>query len=78
VVQGDLVPCFDDDMNMVIKPVVWSGKTGHKETIVLTIKKESGEVVNIRCTPEHKIRLVDGSYKRADSLLPTDNIAEEV
>ena len=59
-----------------MKPVVWSGCTGYKELVKLTIEKDNGEIVSIRCTKEHKIRLTDGTYKQANSLLPTDDIAE--
>jgi len=78
VSRGDLVYCFDNDMKPTIQPVVWSGCTGHKNTIKLRIQKNNGAIVYIQCTPEHKIRLCDGTYKRADALLPTDNIAEEL
>jgi len=74
---GSTVHCFDSKMKPVKKTVVWSGCTGYKKVIALTIKKSSGALCTIKCTPEHKIRLQDGSYKRADSLLPTDNISEE-
>lgn len=35
-----------------------------------------GDGVEITCTPDHKFRLTDGSYKRADELEPTDDVSE--
>lgn len=77
IVPGDTVVCFDDNMTQVLRPVLWSGCTGHKKTVCLKIQKDNGDIVQIRCTPEHKVRLKDGSYKQAAELSATDDIAEE-
>jgi len=73
---GDVVHCIDSAGKPTRQPVIWAGLTGYKKVIRLTIQKDDGSIVELKCTPEHRIQLEDGSYKRADSLLQTDNIME--
>ncbi|MCK5614898.1 HNH endonuclease [Candidatus Pacearchaeota archaeon] len=70
VKEGDLVYCYDDKLNLTIKPVIWSGKTGYKKLIRLhwkgTGNKHTGYV---DVTPNHPIRLVNGEYRKAKELV---------
>lgn len=71
---GDFVWCFDNNLNQVIRQVVWAGKTGYKKVIRLHWESTSGLTEGyftydspsvkgfIDVTPEHLIRLCDGSY----------------
>jgi len=67
---GDFVYCFDDDLKLRLKKVLWSGKTGHRK--VVRIHWVSGYNKRRGCldvTPEHKVRLVDGRYVEARYLI---------
>jgi DNA polymerase I-like protein with 3'-5' exonuclease and polymerase domains len=70
--MGDYVYCFNDDLKLVIKRVIWAGKTGHRKVIRVFFNKARGGKNYIDVTPEHKIRGVNGEYVRADQLLSCD------
>jgi hypothetical protein len=70
---GDLVYCFDDKLNPQIKKVLWQGKTGHREIIRVHYYRK-GKRYYFDCTPEHKVRLIDGSYIEAQNLKPNDHV----
>lgn len=66
---GDHVYCYDNNCKLTIKKVKWAGKTGTKP--VLKLEWESaGKHFNgkLKVTPEHRIRLADGSYMEAREL----------
>ena len=71
VMAGDLVYCYDDLPALQIRKVVWAGKTGHKNVVRihftgwLSLSLGGG---HLDVTPEHKVRLVDGSYVEARKL----------
>jgi len=69
---GDYVYCFDDDLNPAIKKVLWQGKTGHKEIIRVHYYRKGGHD-HFDCTPEHKVRLINGEYVEAQNLLKTQH-----
>lgn len=68
---GDYVYCFDNDLNPVIRKVLWSGKTGTKNVIRVhwATKNRRGY---LDLTPEHKIRLANGKYISAIKLINAD------
>lgn len=72
---GDLVYCFDDRLEPTLKKVLWSGKTGTKKVIKLDwisgSRKHRGSLI---CTPEHRVRISDGSYKEAQHLTYDDSV----
>lgn len=76
VTTGDLAYTFNDNMELTLKPVVWSGRTGHKRVVRIywrgTGNKHSG---HLDVTPDHPVRLVDGSYKEAQQLSRFERIA---
>lgn len=75
VQPGDLVYAFDDDRRLVLKPVTWAGKTGRRSVVRVYWRgagnKHSGHV---DLTPNHPVRLVDGSYKPAGKLARFDRV----
>lgn len=68
VKEGDLVYCFDDKLDFVIKKVLWSGKTGHKEIIRLHWRSKN-RVGYLDVTPEHLVRHTSGKYIPAKDLV---------
>ena len=69
---GDMVYCMDDDLNPQIKKVLWQGKTGDREVIRVHYYRK-GKRGHIDCTPEHRIRMIDGSYVEAQDLMKGDH-----
>lgn len=69
---GQLVYTYDDDLNLRLKPVVWAGKTGTREVIRIHFRRGYGKKGYLDVTPEHKIRMWNGEYERAENL-PIDN-----
>lgn len=68
---GDMIYCFDDDLNPQIKPVLWKGKTGHREIIRVHYYRKGGHG-HFDCTPEHPVRLINGEYIEAQNLKKGD------
>jgi len=71
VKAGDNIYCFDDDLNPQIKPVVKAWKTGYQEIIRVHYYRKGGHDY-IDCTPDHRIRLIDGTYIQAKDLKKGD------
>ena len=69
VKEGDFVYCFDDNLNPTIQKVLWAGKTGHREVIRVHYTVHGKGKGYLDVTPEHKIRLIDGSYEEAQNLV---------
>lgn len=69
---GDFVYCFDKQLKLAIRKVIWAGKTGHRKVVRVYFNKAKGEKGYLDVTPEHKIRLINGEYVRADELLDED------
>mgnify|MGYP001589048694 CR=1 FL=1 len=61
---GDYVYCYDDNLNLAIKKVLWVGKTGRKRVLRLHWNAR-GKHGHLDLTPEHKVRLPDGRYLQA-------------
>ena len=73
--KGDYIYCFDNKLNPAIKKVLWAGKTGHKKIIRVHYYRKGG-YGHFDCTPEHKVRLINGEYVEAQHLLK-DNYYEK-
>lgn len=75
--KGDLVYCYDDQMNPSVSVVLWSGQTGHRNVVRIhwegTGTYEQKGFVDV--TPEHPIRTPDGFYRPAQDLSPGSLIA---
>lgn len=65
---GDLVYCYDDNCNLTLKKVTWSGMTGIKKCIRLHFKDGIGRDTYLDLTPDHKVRLADGTYLESGKL----------
>lgn len=65
---GDYVYCFDDNLQPAIRRVLWQGKTDHREIIRVHYYR-NGKRGHFDCTPEHKVRLINGEYVEAQNLL---------
>lgn len=74
VQKGDLVYCFNDNLKPTIKKVVWAGKTGTREVIRIYWDSDRGRTGFLDLTPEHKVRLATGKYRRADKLKNNDKV----
>ncbi|RPI56393.1 MAG: hypothetical protein EHM49_00485 [Deltaproteobacteria bacterium] len=80
--KGDLVYCFDDNLNPAVKKVKWAGKTGHREVVRVHFIQFFYSLSGQRCrhgyldlTPEHEVRLIDGRYVPAQDLVEGDILA---
>ena len=70
---GDVVYCFDDGKRAVTKPVTAAWKTGNREVCrVVFVRFVSMSEGHIDLTPEHQVRLTNGSYKEAGKLVVGD------
>jgi hypothetical protein len=67
--EGDYVYCFDNNLNPAIRKVLWAGKTGHREVIRVYYSIHGRGKGYVDVTPEHLIRLIDGSYVQAQNLI---------
>jgi intein/homing endonuclease len=66
---GDYVFCYDNNCKPALKRVTWAGKTGHEEVVRLHFIGSHNHRGYLDVTPDHKIRLSDGSYCEAQYLL---------
>lgn len=64
---GDYVYTYDDDLQLSIRKVLWSGVTGCRK-VVRVHWRACGKVGFVDVTPEHLIRLSSGKYKQAQLL----------
>lgn len=70
---GDYVYCYDSNLKLTLRKVLWSGKTGTRRVIRLHWKaRGTGRSGHLDVTPEHKVRLVSGRYVPAESLMDVD------
>lgn len=68
--EGDNIYCFDDKLKPTIQKVLWAGKTGFREVVRVHYSMAGSERRGyVDVTPEHKIRLIDGSYEQAQNLV---------
>lgn len=65
------VPTVSDDFNIVLSDVC-SVKQTMESNVEYEIELEDNTI--IKCTPNHKFRLVDGTYKEAQNLTEDDDI----
>lgn len=72
---GDLVYTFDESRDLTLRKVVWQGCTGNKHVVRVHWQGDGRKHTGwVGCTPEHLIRLIDGTYKRASELCEGDRI----
>lgn len=72
---GDLVYSYDDDLFLTLKPVRWVGKTGHKPVLRIHWNARGNKKTGfVDLTPDHEIRMIDGSYKTVEKLEVGDRV----
>lgn len=75
VKPGDLVYTYDDQLQVTLKPVTWSGITGHKKVMRIHWKGDGNKTSGyLDVTCNHPIRLINGDYVRADQLCVNDRV----
>lgn len=76
VEAGMLAYTFDEWKHLQLRSIVWAGQTGTKKVLRLHwmagFGSESRRFGYVDVTPEHRVRLVDGSYKAAQDLVQGD------
>ena len=75
VKPGDWAYTFDENKNLTLNKVTWSGLTGHKK--VMRIHWRAGGCNKkgyLDLTCNHPVRLVTGDYIRADELVVGDKV----
>ena len=73
---GDLIYCYDDEKKLALRKVKWAGKTGKKELVRVHWRSRAGKGF-LDVTPEHRIRVVNGSYIEAQHLLDSQDFRDE-
>lgn len=73
---GDFVYTFDDARRLVGRRVSWAGQTGMKSVVRVSAHREvfPEQSIHVDMTPEHRVRMADGTYVRADALRPGDRV----
>jgi DNA polymerase I-like protein with 3'-5' exonuclease and polymerase domains len=70
---GDRVYSYDDKQQLRLGKVTWSGKTGLRQVMRLAVKGKQ-QIKVLLITPEHQVRLSDGSYRSVQDLCPGDRV----
>ena len=75
--EGDIVYSFDDNGVPKPKRVLKTMSQGSKRVLRLVYRAAGAKsyLGELRATPDHRIRLLDGSYKRLDALVPGEKLA---
>lgn len=66
---GDWVYAFDMQRQLVLRRVKWCAQTGVRQTVIITAKSVQGDVLTLRATPDHLIRLYHGDWRAAGNLM---------
>ena len=73
--EGDLVYTFDENMNLKLKKVLNSCKTGDREIIRIHWRSNGSKKIGfLDLTPEHKVRVLSGEYIQAKDLKVMDRV----
>lgn len=71
VKAGDVVYSYNDAGELSTERVLWAGATGVKPTVVVAWRASGRLPTGDVCmTPEHQVRLVDGTWQAAGTLTP--------
>lgn len=72
---GDLAYSYDHAGKLVLRKILWAGKTGRQKVLRLhwlgTGRRRRGV---LEITPNHEVRLVGGSYKKAADIVSADKL----
>ena len=66
---GDWVYAFDWQRELVLRRVKWVAQTGVRRTVVITAENSDHHRITLRATPDHLIRLRNGDWRPAGSLM---------
>ncbi len=66
--KGNYAYCFDDNLKPAIRIITWAGKTGTKGVVRIHWKGGPTNKGFLDVTPDHLVRLVDGTYTQAKNL----------
>jgi hypothetical protein len=69
VKPGDWVYAYDWKRELVLRRVQWVGQTGTRQTVIVTAVNSIGEYMTLRVTPDHLVRLYNGDWRPAGSLV---------
>jgi Rad3-related DNA helicase len=73
IIEGDLVLTVNEESGEIeIKPVIKLHTNLNKGTQMYEIEMENGDILNI--TGNHKVKLIDGSWKKVEDLKECDEI----
>lgn len=72
VVPGDTVVSREEFTNKLILSKVVESKETKKTNHLIELEFDNGNI--LKCTPEHKIRLVSGEYKEAQFLISDEDV----
>lgn len=72
---GDYAYCYDEDLRLTVKKVLWAGKTGRKKVIRIHWLGQGRKTKGyLDLTPEHLVRRVTGEYVKASELKEMDRL----
>ena len=72
---GDWVYSFTEDRELCLRQVKWVGITGTKPTVTVTARNEAFDhTTSVTLTPDHLVRLRDGSWREAGQLKAGDRL----
>lgn len=66
---GDWVYAFDWRRELALRQVIWVAQTGVRQTVVVTAENSEGHRITLRLTPDHLVRLRNGDWRPAGSLM---------
>lgn len=70
---GDLAYTYTDSGKPTVRPVLWVGQTGVEHVVRIHWQAGYGPTTwrgHLDVTPDHEVRLTDGSWKQAQHLVP--------
>jgi DNA polymerase I-like protein with 3'-5' exonuclease and polymerase domains len=65
---GDLVYSYDANRQLVLRKVIWAGKTGHREVVRLKWRTNGRTEGHLDLTADHPVRLVSGEYMTPEQM----------
>ena len=72
--EGDLVYSYTWDKRLCLRKIKWVGRTGYKPTVTIRAKGEKGDIVELRLTSDHLVRMYDGRWQAAGYLRPGNRL----
>lgn len=73
---GDDVYSYDDAGKLVIRKVLDAWCTGERETVKIKWRTNGRTEGELECTPDHPIRLIDGTYKTPQQMCEEGSVGK--